>query len=209
MKNLIAPDRDAFAADPIGYSGLAWHKWQTALLLGGAVSEPSEQPSKEDLKSPVLWLTQANALSTAAKVLVDSKPSWESMPPMVRGMCDCQYCAVALMLVGYSLETCLKAMHILANGVDTFLAKEKDYFHHNLVELAEFLPGMSEKDKAILQALTHFVVWAGRYPDPGSRRLSHAGEVFLLSEQHQIAGRDVFSLAARVMKHVQSMTQVL
>ena len=125
---------------------------------------------------------------------------------MVRGMCDCQYCAVALMLVGYSLETCLKAMHILANGVDTFLAKEKDYFHHNLVELAEFLPDMSEKDKAVLQALTHFVVWAGRYPDPGSRRLNHAEEVFILSEQHQIAGRDVFGLAARVMKHVQSMT---
>lgn len=205
MKHLTEPDRGAFAADPIGYSNFAWHKWQTALLLGGAINEPSSSPSKEDLKSPILWLTQANALSTAAKVLVDSKPEWESMPPMVRGVCDCQYCAVALMLVGYSLETCLKAMHILTNGVDAFLEKEKDFFHHNLVELAEFIPSLNEKDRAILKALAHFVVWAGRYPDPGSRRLGHAEELFTLSEQHQIAGRDVFALAARVMQHVKSI----
>ena len=203
---MIEPDRDAFAADPIGYSGLAWHKWQTAMLLGGAISEPSETPTKEDLKSPVLWLAQANALSEAARVLVESSPSWQSMPPMVRGVCDCQYSAVALMLVGYSLETCLKAMHILTHGVDAYLEREKEYFHHDLVELATFLPSLSEKDRAILQALTHFTMWAGRYPDPGSRRLGHAAEIFDLSEQHQISGRDLFALAARVMKHVQTLT---
>ncbi len=205
MTDFIAPDRSAFAADPIGYSNLAWHKWQTALLFVGAISEPVEAPSMEDLKSPILWLTQANALSVAAKVLVDSSPTWESMPPMVRGVCDCQYTAVALMLVGYSLETCLKAMHILRHGVDAFLEREKEYFHHNLVELADFLPEISEKDKAILKALTYFVVWAGRYPDPGSSRLSQTEEVFTLAEQHEIAGRDVFSLAARLMTHVRTL----
>lgn len=207
MKQPLGPDRQSFAADPLGYSSLAWHKWQTAMLLGGAIKEPKEVPKKEDLKSPVLWLTQANALSTAAKTLIEAEPDWEAMPPMVRGMCDSQYCAVALMLVGYSLETCLKAMHILTHGVDAVLAREGDYFHHRLVELAELVPGMSDKDRAILKGLTHFVVWAGRYPDPGSKRLDHADEVFRLSETHQIAGRDLFSLAARVMKHVSNMTR--
>jgi hypothetical protein len=206
VEDLIAPNRNGFDVDPIGYSNLAWEKWQTAQLLHGAITKPSAEPSREDLKSPVLWLTHANALSTAARVLVDSKPSWDSMPTTVRGMCDCQYCAVALMLVGYSLETCLKAMHILKHGIDAFLEREKEYFHHDLVALAEFLPDMNDKDKAILQALTHFVVWAGRYPDPGSRKLTHAEEVFMLSEKYEITTRDLFGLADRVMNHVKSFT---
>lgn len=207
MKKILHPNREAFAADPLGYSSLAWHKWQTALLFGGAIDEPKDVPTKEDLKSPVLWLAQANALSTAAKTLIEAEPEWESMPPMVRGMCDSQYCAVALMLVGYSLETCLKAMHILTHGVDAVLLRESDYFHHRLVDLSELVPGMSDKDRAILKGLTHFVVWAGRYPDPGSKRIDLAGEVFRLSETHQIAGRDLFGLASRVMKHVHTMTK--
>lgn len=203
---MIGPNRAAFAADPIGYSGLAWHKWQTALLMAGAINVPRDSPTKEDLKSPTLWLTQANALSEAAKVLVESSPSWQAMPVPVRGVCDCQYSAVTLMLVGYSLETCLKAMHILTHGIDAYLEREKEYFHHDLVELAIFFPSLSAKDRAILQALTHFTMWAGRYPDPGSRRLEHATEIFELSEKHQIAAHDLFALAARVMKHVQTLT---
>ncbi|WP_216908910.1 hypothetical protein [Synechococcus sp. CCY 0621] len=203
---MIGPDRAAFTADPIGYSGLAWHKWQTALLFAGMIERPSEEPTREDLKSPILWLSQANALSEAAKVLVQFEPTWESMPLSIRGMCDCQYSAVALMLVGYSLETCLKAMHILRHGAEEFIAREKDYFHHDLVELAEFLPQVTDKERATLKALTHFTTWAGRYPDPGSRRIDHAEEVFALSESHQISGHDLFALAARVMKHVQTFT---
>lgn len=203
---MIEPNRAAFAADPIGYSGLAWHKWQTALLMAGVISKPSESPTKEDLKSPVLWLTQAHALSEAASVLVQFSPKWQGMPAPVRGVCDSQYSAVALMLIGYSLETCLKAMHIMAHGVDAYLEREKDYFHHNLVELATFLPSLDEKERAILQGLTHFTMWAGRYPDPGSRRLEHATEIFDLSEKHQISGHDLFLLATKVMSHVRTLT---
>ncbi len=202
---MIEPNRTAFAADPIGYSGLAWHKWETAKLLAGVIEEPRDTPSKEDLKSPVLWLSQAHALSQAASVLLQAQPSWEAMPPMVRGMCDCQYCAVGLMLVGYSLETCLKAMHIMKEGVDAYLESEKKFHHHRLEELATFLPDLSEKDKAILRALTHFTLWAGRYPDPGADRLGQASEIFALSEKFQISGRELFDVSARVMKHVQTL----
>ena len=203
---MIGPDRSAFEADPIGYSGMAWLKWQTAMMLGGATDTLRKTPTKEDLKSPILWLSQANALSEAAKVLIESRPSWQLMPPLVRGVSDCQFCAVALMLVGYSLETCLKAMHILTHGIDAYIEQEKNYFHHDLVELAKFFPSMSDKDRAILKALTHFTMWAGRYPDPGSRRLDHATEIFDLSEKYQISGHDLFALSARVMKHITTFT---
>ena len=204
---VIEPDRKSFSADPIGYSGLAWHKWETAKLLAGVIDQPRDTPTKEDLKSPVLWLSQAHALSEAALVLLKAQPTWESMPFELRGMCDSQYCAVGLMLVGYSLETCLKAMHIMKSGIDDYFEREKKFHHHRLDELATFLPDLSEKDKAILRALTHFTLWAGRYPDPGADRLGHASEIFTLAESHEIAGRDLFALSARVMKYVQTMTQ--
>ena len=73
--------------------------------------------------------------------------------------------------------------------------------HHRLEELAGFMPNLSEKDQAILGLLTDFVMWAGRYPDPGSGREQQAEAIFAVSEKHQIAGRDLFDLASRVMEH--------
>jgi hypothetical protein len=105
------------------------------------------------------------------------------------------------MLVGYSLEVCLKGMLILQMGVTAYMDEEKSHRHHLLVKLAGFIPGLSDKDKAILQALTHFTLWAGRYPDPGSARVKDAEEIFTLAERHQITAGDVFKLAGRVMGH--------
>jgi hypothetical protein len=135
--------------------------------------------------------------------MLDKEPTWDSMPVLIRGVCDSQYCAVALMLEGYSLETCLKAMLILRKGVDEYSADEKRYLHHRLEDLATFIPELDAKDKAILRTLTHFTVWAGRYPDPGSGREANSVQLFTESERHQIAGRDLFALAARIMKHSQ------
>jgi hypothetical protein len=203
---MIGPDRKAFSADPIGYGGLAWLKWETVRLVADPGYQPRDTPTKEDLKNPILWLTQAQALTEAAAVLFKTEPSWESMPPFVRGVCDCQYCAVALMLVGYSLETCLKAMLILSKGIDQYIADERMFHHHRLEELATLVPDLVEKDRAILKALTHFTMWAGRYPDPGANRIGHTSEIFSLSERHQIAGRDLFGLADRIMKQVRTLT---
>ncbi len=197
----IQPNRKTFGEDPFGYSASAWHKFGLACTIEGYGIDISKPPTKEDLKNPVLWLTQAHAMAEAARVLFQGAPNLETMPKPVRGMCDSQYCAVGLMLVGYSLEINLKAMIILKSGVDAYIKEEKTYKHHALVELAFFIPGLSDKDRAILQALTLFTRWAGRYPDPGSGRVSEAEEIFTLSESHQIAARDVFELAARVMRH--------
>lgn len=201
FKKKLQPNRNAFAADPFGYSSSAWLKWGIAQTAAGFPVDISKPPTAEDLKSPILWLTQAEALTQAAVMLIKNEPDFETMPIDMRGICDSQYCAVALMLVGYSLEVCLKAMTILRSGIVTYMANENSFYHHKLVKLAEFIPGLTTKEKAILQTLTHFTPWAGRYPDPGSGRVNDVEEVFSVAEEHKIAAKDLFELAARVMGH--------
>ena len=198
----IKPSKDGFGSDPLGYGALAWHKWAMAQTLSGHPVDLEKGPSSEDLKSPVLWLSHAHAMSEAARVLLQGTPNLEPMPENIRGVSHCQYHAVALMLVGYSLEVCLKAMMIIKKGVVAYQAEEKKYYHHSLEKLADFVPNLSEKDKAILKGLSHFVRWAGRYPDPGFGKESHAHEIFALSEHHKISAKELFTLAARIMAHV-------
>ena len=205
IEKQLQPNRRQFEGDPFGYSALAWQKWATGAALAGQSLNPSAPPTSDDLKSPVLWLTQAHAMAEAARTVLQNAPNLTHLPSIIRGACDSQYCAVGLMLVGYSLEICLKAMLILQHGVEQYSADERKYKHHKLVKLSEFMGDLSEKDKAILTLLTSFLTWAGRYPDPGSGREDDAQEIFALSERHQIAARDLFALAARVMRHVNTL----
>lgn len=198
----IKPNQEGFAQDPLGYGALAWHKWAMAQALAGLPVNLEKGPSSADLKSPVLWLSHAHAMSEAARILVQGAPNLDPMPEAVRGISHCQYHAVALMLVGYSLEVCLKAMLIIKKGVDAYQAEEKKYFDHRLEKLAEFVPGLTEKDKAILKGLSHFVRWAGRYPDPGFGRVAHAEEIFSISERYEVSAKDLFTVAARIQGHI-------
>lgn len=198
-------DASGFEADPLGYSALAWHKWGMLATISGFPVDITKEPTAEDLKNPVLWLSHANTLSEAAVCLIRNVPSFGSLPPDIRTICNSQYHAVALMLVGYSLEVCLKSMLLIRHGVEEFARQEKKNFHHRLRELSAFVPGLSEKDQAILDGLTHFVVWAGRYPDPGTKRTRDALDVFKISETHQINARELFALSARIMRHVRDV----
>ncbi|GEK74580.1 MULTISPECIES: hypothetical protein [Halomonas] len=198
-------DKDGFSKDPFGYSALAWHKWGALATANGFEIDITKPPTVEDLKNPVLWLSHANALSEAAVCLARSSPIFESMPPSIRTICHSQYHAVVLMLVGYSLEVCLKAMILMRLGAEEFTRQEKKHFHHRLDDLAKFIPNLSEKELAILKGLTHFVLWAGRYPDPGSRRVNDAEDVFEISETYKISAKDLFELSAKVMKHVRTV----
>lgn len=201
-EQLLMPDRSDFERDPIGYSSLAWHKWGIAQNLAGVEVDIEKPPTSEDLKSPALWLTQAQAMAEAAKIIINNEPPFEHIHPAIRGVCDSQYSAVGLMLVGYSLEICLKAMIIIKKGILEYTAEEKYYKHHRLVELADFIPDLSEKDNAILECLTHFTYWAGRYPDPGSGRIGNAIEIFSISEKYQISAKDIFDTTMRISKKV-------
>ena len=205
MEDSLQPNANGFAADPLGYSALAWHKWGLLATAQGFPIDISKPPTITDLKNPVLWLSHAHALSEAAVQLVRNPPTFDSFPSDLRTICHSQYHAVALMIVGYSLEVCLKAMILLRLGAEEFTKKEREHFHHNLEELSNFIPDLDEKDKAILKGLSHFVIWAGRYPDPGSKRVGNAVDVFDISEKYRISAKDLFGLSARVMKHVQKV----
>ncbi len=204
MDALLQPDPDGFAADPLGYSALAWQKWGILATANGFPVDVTKPPTITDLKNPVLWLTHAHALSEAAGQLIRKPPNFDNFPPELRSICHSQYHAVALMLIGYSLEVCLKAMILLRLGIDEFIKQEKNHFHHQLEELSKFIPNLDDKDQAILKGLSHFIVWAGRYPDPGSRRVSNAVDVFEISEKYRISVEDLFDVSVRIMRYVQT-----
>ena len=201
----ITPDPGGFETDPIGYSALAWHKWGMAQTIAGFPVDITHPPTHRDLKSPILWLSQAHALSEAAANVVRSDPNLDHFPIYTKGVCHSQYHAVALMLVGLSLETGLKAMMIIRDGIDLYIEDEKQRRHHRLHELAEFVPGLSNKDLGILEALTHFIYWAGKYPDPGSGRENVAVDVFEISERYEITAKDLFSLSARILNYAETL----
>ncbi|KLF89808.1 hypothetical protein [Enterobacter asburiae] len=198
-------DHEAFSKDPFGYSALAWHKWGVLAAMNGTYVDITSSPTAKDLKNPILWLSHAHALSEAAICMVNQSPDFETMPSGIRSICHSQFHAVALMLVGYSLEVCLKAMILINLGLDEFLAQEKKYFHHNLDKLAGFIPDINDKELAILKCLSHFVIWAGRYPDPGTKRVSDSTDIFLLSEKYEISAKDVFELSTKVMGYVKKI----
>jgi len=137
--------------------------------------------------------------------VVRSEPDFDNLPQEMKGVCDSQYCAVGLMLVGYSLEICLKAMLILRKGIDEYTVDERTHTHHRLAELAEFIPDLNRREKAILELLTIFIRWAGRYPDPGSGRLDEATNIFNESEKLEITAKELFTVAARVMNYSQQV----
>lgn len=207
LEQQIKPDRNKFGQDPFGYSALAWHKWGLIQEMSGFHVDLDRPPKSEDLKSPVLWLSHARAMSEAGVAVLINEPKLEQLPELMKGVCDSQYCSVGLMLVGYSLEICLKAMLIMKIGITKFTEDERKHHHHKLEELADFVPNLSPKDKAILRTLTHFVVWAGRYPDPGSGRQDKAEEIFKLSEKFQISAHDLFLLASRIMGHAKEVAE--
>ena len=206
-EEFLAPDTRGFEVDPIGYSALAWHKWGMAQTVAGFPVDITCPPTHRDLNSPILWLSQAHALSEAAVNVVKSDPNLDHFSIYTKGLCHSQYHAVALMLVGLSLETGLKAMMIIRDGIDAYIETEKRNRHHRLRDLAEFVPEISDKDLAILEALTHFIYWAGKYPDPGSGRENDAVDVFEISERYEITGKDLFSLSARILNHAETLLE--
>lgn len=205
----LKPNRSNFGKDPFGYSALARHKLGIASTIAGFPVDITKPATDSELKNPVLWLTQAHALSEAATAVLEKDQAFGTMPPSVRGACDSQYCAVGLMLVGYSLEICLKSMMIMKEGIDGYKAIEKQNRHHRLHQLASFIPGLSEKELAILKGLTHFVYWAGRYPDPGSGREDDAEDIFNISEKYQVSAKDLFTLSTKVMNHASNIANNL
>lgn len=210
QRTVLPTGRENFAQDPFAHSALGAMKWETASLYAGYPIDPSVTTLSEQLKNPVLWMTQAHAMSEAASAVLLKGQSFAEMPLSVRAVCESQYCAIAMMLIGYSLEVSLKAMIIVEKGIEGYAQMGKKTMHHRLDDLASSLPDLSKKDKAILLGLSHFVSWAGRYPDPGTGREHKLYEIFDLGEKHQVTAFDLFNVSSRVMRHAQTIvSQVL
>lgn len=94
-----------------------------------------------------------------------------------------------------------KGTLIIKNGIDAYLLDEKNHQHHRLVKLADYIPDLSDKDKVILELISSFTEWAGRYPAPKPKREDQREDIFKKSNSHQISARDLFDLSARVMRH--------
>lgn len=204
---MAAIEREGFEKDPFGYSAKAYIHWNMLKAMHeGGDFDPFMPIQGDELKNPILWLSQAEALSQAALAIFKTIPAFDAMPIQIRSMCDNQFCAAGLMLVGYSLEIALKGMLLLEMGVDEYKDAESKTKYHRLHDLSHFIPDLSTKDKAILRGLTYFVYWAGRYPDPGSGKERETDEIFKISEKHQISAKDLFNLAARVMAHAKTIT---
>lgn len=204
-RNPFPAGRETFAQDPFGYSAVSAMKWESACLYAGAPIDPSVTSFTDQLKNPILWMTQAHAMSQAAQAVLLKQQDFDEMPLPVRGVCESQYCAVAMMLIGYSLEISLKAMIIVQEGIERYTQLGRKTQHHRLEDLASFIPDLSKKDKAILRGLSHFVSWAGRYPDPGTDKEHKLEEIFDVGEKHQVTAFDLFKLAGRVMQYAQTV----
>ena len=207
MYEHFGANRVGFVKDPFGYSLLARSKWGMLQNLHGGNVDIEKPASSDELKDPILWLAHANSLSEVAKVVFRNEPTFENMPAAIRGVCDSQYCAVALMLVGYSLEVCLKAMIIVKEGVAAYSDTEQNYKHHKLRLLSNFITDLSEKELAILDLLSHFFLWAGRYPDPGSKWIQNSELVFQLSEKYEVSAKDLFATSAKVMSYADNIVK--
>lgn len=203
----VMPDRKSFEADPFGYSALGRFRWGIVAKLAGFSVDMSKPATTDELKNPLLWMTQAEALTQAAVLIIRSEPNFENMPVYVRGICHGQFYAAGLMLIGYSLEICLKAMLIIKLGISTYTEEEKRYRHHRLHKLVDFIPDLDEKDMATLELLTHYIYWAGRYPDPGYGKEDDAEIIFTLSEKHQITVQNLIDLATRIMKYINTVLE--
>ncbi|XAG39924.1 HEPN domain-containing protein [Aeromonas sp. 19NY04SH05-1] len=198
----LEADRSKFKSDPLSYSAQGFLQWRMIeSMVTNSDFDPYVPPTNEILKNPILWISQAEALTQAAVTIIKSEPKFENMPIHFRGICDSQFCAIGLMLIGYSLEVTLKAMMVINHGIDGYKAIEKKNRHHRLHVLADVVPGLTDKDKAILQGITHFVYWAGRYPDPGSGREDDASEIFSIAEENEITAKDVFYVASKIMAY--------
>lgn len=197
---MFEPKRDQFQVDPFSYGALAWHRLETAKMKVDCSYTPKDFPSSTDLKDPILWFSQVAALEAAACAIFKAMPDWQQIPVLAagRGMCDSQFCAVGLMLLGYSLEVCLKAVTIVKKDVVAYTDEEKRFKHHQLDRLAQDVISLTDRDKAILRNLSHFTMWAGRYPDPGSGNEAKFEEIFRLAETNQLTLKDVLALTKKI-----------
>lgn len=85
---LLPAGRQDFAKTPFGYSALGPMKWEDPCRAAGVSIDPPNLTPSEVLKNPILWMTQAQAMSDAAFAVLTTEQRFQTMPSQVRGICE-------------------------------------------------------------------------------------------------------------------------
>ena len=189
-----------FESDPFGYCSTVWHEWINIQMRAGHHVNAEKSPSSDELKNPIFWICQAKSLSESAKILLRSEPDFSAMPDSMYSICYRQYLASSLMLFGYSLELLFKGISIQQLGIEAYTKNERDYFSHRLADLVRRHIKISSKEQAILECLSHFIYWAGRYPDHGTGKESKLEDIFTLSEKKEISMTELSETLGKLVK---------
>ena len=130
-------------------------------------------------KSPISWFEQSKGLHWAADALWKLAPDKQSRHsrPFDR--------PIALMLAGLAIETLLKMVivyeHCKAQEFPGRSTNKKEFLQplHKLRELAaKTRLRLNKTDRATLDELTNYILWAGRYPVPMSAN-GYSGPAYL------------------------------
>ncbi|MGO4894210.1 hypothetical protein [Flavobacterium sp. W21_SRS_FM6] len=195
---MLLLEKKKFSKDPFRYCLTAWHEWSNIQAANCLDYVAELNPTSNELKDPILWLCQAKALSVAAVTLTKSDPDFSSMPSSLISILHRQYFSGALLLVGYSVEVLFKALAINKLGIERYTEKERSYHNHKLTWLVEQHIPVNKKESAVLECLSHFIYWAGKYPDHGKGYEIKAQNVFDLCENNQITYEDIFKTCDRL-----------
>ena len=104
--------------------------------------------------NPTYWHNKASDLFSSARVL------WKAMDEKSNLQVSCL--STYKMLIGMSFEVLIKA-HCIAQKIDN----ERINKSHNLTELANIAGlNLAKKENKILNILSEYIVWDGRYPTP-------------------------------------------
>jgi hypothetical protein len=115
---------------------------------------------------PVAWKANAMSLNRAYEelkrvALADVKAMFDDVEPAGPSIT-----ASVLMLGGFAVENLLKGMAAKRKKIPIVKGKPK-FVHHGLIALARDAEvDLSADEEVLLQRLTEFIMWAGRYPAP-------------------------------------------
>lgn len=145
---------------------IRWFLYGIVNFVNENMRKKVEQKHARLINDSDAWLRKANALYSAAKDLWEIPLGGDDSEDPISKHQD-----VALLLMGYCLESALKGIFILKGNRG--INKEKlsgDINTHDLTKLCELIgfdPG-DEHEKLLVERLSQFTVWKGRYPAPKS-----------------------------------------
>ncbi len=138
------------------------------------MTETEEREYFQSLNSPDNWLSSAQRLRHAAETLFRAYSAATQLPEEEQAESeDVSLVGSATLLFGLALENLLKAA-LLFEGIatvnqdGTIKTGLGAFFVHDLEGMAKSLSSLclTEEEPQLLQRLSAFVIWAGKYPSP-------------------------------------------